>query len=80
MNTTEKLYEAFISGELEIAPESVINRTSSAELAELENRFGLSEEQRDELRELLLDIAGDYGKKMFEAGFALSRELAVISE
>lgn len=81
MNTTEKLYEAFISGELEIAPESVISR---AELAELENRLGLSqrlsEEQRDELRELLLDVAGDYGKKMFEAGFKLSRELAAVSE
>lgn len=77
MNTMEQLYEAFISGDLEIAPESVTNR---AELAELEARLGLSEEQREELRELLLDIAGDYGKKMFEAGVALSEKLAAVSE
>lgn len=69
MTKTEKLYEAFISGELEIMPESVTNR---AALAELEARLGLSEEQRDELREVVLDIAGGYGKAMFQAGCALA--------
>lgn len=69
MNTTEKLYEAFISGELETVPESVTNR---AELAELEARLGLSFEQRAELREVVLDIASDYGKAMFQAGCALA--------
>lgn len=69
MNTTEKLYEAFISGEPELAPESVTGR---AELAELEARLGLSFEQSDALRELLLDIACDYGKAMFQAGCALA--------
>lgn len=69
MNTTEELYEAFISGELDTVPESVTNRT---ELAEFEKRLELSEEQRDELREVILDIACDYGKAMFQAGCALA--------
>lgn len=69
MNKTEKLYEAFISGELELAPKSV---TGNAALAELEARLGLSFEQRDELREVILDIADDYGKAMFQAGGALA--------
>lgn len=72
-----KIYEAFIAGELAIAPESVMSR---AELAEYEKRLGLSAEQSEELRELILDIAGDYGKKMFKTGFALSQEHAVIPE
>lgn len=79
MSVFEKIFEAFIAGELSIQPESPLKK-NRAEISELEQHFNLTAEQSEELRELLLDIADDYGKKMFETGFALSRELAAISE
>lgn len=79
MSVFEKIYEAFIAGELSIQPSMPLKENRDA-IVGLEHRLGLSEEQRDELRDLVLEIAEDYGKKMFKAGFVLSQELAKVSE
>ena len=74
MAVLDKIYEAFIIGELSIQPESPLpkNRT---EISELERCFNLTAEQSEELEEFLLDIAADYGRKMFKAGFKIAGEM-----
>lgn len=80
MSVFEKIYEAFIAGELSIQPSMPLKENRDA-IVGLEHRLGLSsDEQRDELRDLVLEIAEDYGKKMFKAGLVLSQELAKVSE
>lgn len=74
MSIIDKIYEAFIIGELSIQPESPLpkNRT---EISELERCFNLTAEQSEALEEFLLDIADDYGRKMFKAGFKIANEM-----
>lgn len=62
MTVMEKLYEAFISGELLVKPFPL----------ELQHHDKISEE----LKELVLDVADDYGREMFRAGFALATAMA----
>lgn len=62
MTVMEKIYEAFIAGELLIQPCPL----------QLQHHGEISEE----LKELVLDIAGDYGREMFKAGFALATAMA----
>lgn len=75
MSVLDKIYESFIAGELSIQPESAPIK-KRAEISELEERLGLTAEQSDELEGLMLDIAGDYGREMFKAGFALAKEMS----
>lgn len=62
MTIMEKIYEAFIAGELLVKPFPL----------QLQHHGEISEE----LKELVLDIAGDYGREMFRAGFALATAMA----
>lgn len=75
MTVMEKIYESFITGELSIQPDAAPMK-NRAEIADLEGRLGLTAEQSEELEGLLLDIAGDYGREMFKAGFALAKEMS----
>ncbi|MDE6733737.1 MAG: hypothetical protein K2J77_12795 [Oscillospiraceae bacterium] len=58
MTVMEKIYESFIAGELLVKPFPL----------RLQHHDKISEE----MKELVLDIAGDYGREMFRAGFALA--------
>ena len=73
MNILEKIYEAYIAGDLNIKPKS-----QSPEEREAVKNFAvnceLTEEQASELTELLLDAAERRGKEMFFAGVKLAAE------
>lgn len=62
MTVMEKVYEAFIAGELLVKP--------------LPLRLQHHDKIPKELKELVLDIADDYGREMFRAGFALATAMA----
>lgn len=75
MTVMEKIYEAFIAGELSIRPESPLSMLR-AELSKLEQGPGLSDDQLDDIEELLLGVADEFGRKMFRAGFALAVKMS----
>lgn len=62
MTIMEKIYEAFIAGELLVKPFPL--------------RLQHHDKIPEELKELVLDIADDYGRDMFRAGFALATAMA----
>ena len=71
MEILEKIYERHIAGELDTAPENVLSAVRPRVEA-LKEQCGMSAEQADELEELILDAAAQYGKEMFFAGFGIA--------
>lgn len=73
MKIMEKIYEAYIAGDLDIKL-----KKQSAEEREAVKKFitecELTEEQALDLEELLLDTIDRRGKEMFFAGFRLAAE------
>ena len=73
MNILDKIYEAYIAGDLNIKP-----RSQAPEEREAVRKFAseceLTEEQASDLTELLLDTADRRGKEMFFAGIKLAAE------
>lgn len=75
MSIMEKIYEAYIAGDLDITL-----KKQSAEEREAVQKFitecELTDEQALDLEELLLDTIDRRGKEMFFAGFRLAAEFA----
>ncbi len=74
MSVIEKIYEAYIAGELEIKPDRPDSEFTE-KIAELEKQFGMTEEQSEIFEEHFLEASDNRAKAMFFAGFKLAAEL-----
>lgn len=74
MSIIEKIYEAYIAGELDIKPDRPDNEFNE-KIAELQKQFGMTAEQSDIFEERFLEASDNRAKAMFFAGFKLALEL-----
>lgn len=74
MTVLDKIYEAYLAGELSPKPISVLAE-HRGRISELEERLNLDEDQREELEQLILNIACGSGEEMFKIGFNLAGQL-----
>lgn len=83
MNIIEKIYEAYIAGELNIKPK-ICGAEGCGEAEKYISKHKLSGEQALDLDLLFSDAAARSGREMFFAGFKLAaefmRDIAVNSE
>lgn len=70
MSVIEKIYEAYIAGELSITPPETEQNTQEL----FDELFKSNSELAQELQDFVFDIADKQGKQLFEAGFKFAVE------
>lgn len=74
MSILDTIFESYLTGDLSVQPESLWIE-ERPEFAKAVEKFGLNEEQKNELQDLLLDTVDGAGKNYFSAGFKLATEM-----
>ncbi len=75
MSIMEKIYEAYIAGELNIKPQSAKSSVRE-KILELEKQYKTIHEQAEKFESAIFDILDMNGKSMFFEGFRAASQLS----